>query len=193
MAVLALLVPAPTSGPASISTNRRSKRESSRAIAVPTSPAPTIATSQSRSLLIDPLLRPRSGVVIADRARRTCMALQPARWSDMWRYCSLEAHESRRSPRGGFQAGPSANRVRGDGGATWDRHPPGPVARGEQAAGRAQPRRAPPDLALDASTGPHDPRAERSSGLPTRAYRRHLRRQAAAARGEERQAAWGRG
>src|SRR5215213_11447580 len=46
-AVFALLVPAPTSGPASSSVTRRSKWLSSRAIAQPTTPAATIATSVS--------------------------------------------------------------------------------------------------------------------------------------------------
>src|SRR5215207_3344763 len=49
IAVLALLVPAPTSGPASINARRSSNRESSRAIAEPTSPAPTMATSYEAS------------------------------------------------------------------------------------------------------------------------------------------------
>src|SRR5215210_1500390 len=46
-AVFALLVPAPTSGPASRSVTCRSNALSSRAIAQPTTPAPTIATSVS--------------------------------------------------------------------------------------------------------------------------------------------------
>src|SRR6478609_3523071 len=45
IAVFALLVPAPTSAPPSISAMRKSKRASSRAIADPTSPAPTMPTS----------------------------------------------------------------------------------------------------------------------------------------------------
>src|SRR6187401_3461135 len=45
IAVFALLVPAPTSAPPSIRAMRKSKRASSRAIADPTSPAPTMATS----------------------------------------------------------------------------------------------------------------------------------------------------
>jgi hypothetical protein len=44
-AVLALLVRAPTSGAASTSEQRRSNLDSSRAIAVPTTPPPTMTTS----------------------------------------------------------------------------------------------------------------------------------------------------
>src|SRR6476659_11199592 len=49
IAVFALLVPAPTSGPASTRTQRAPWRVSSRATAQPTAPAPTTATSKGPS------------------------------------------------------------------------------------------------------------------------------------------------
>ena len=66
-AVFALLVPAPTSGPASSSVTRRSKCDSSRAIAQPTTPAPTMATSVSSGSC--------TGRSIAGRVPQRCAGL----------------------------------------------------------------------------------------------------------------------
>src|SRR5439155_24981943 len=60
MAVLALLVPVPTSGPASTRTVRRSKADSARATAAPTTPAPITATSNTAAM---PLLHQGDGAL----------------------------------------------------------------------------------------------------------------------------------
>src|SRR3954453_1170345 len=75
IAVFALLVPAPTSGPASSSTHRVPRRLRSRATAQPTAPAPTIATSNgpgstgpernTAAAYLPPMARPLIGVCAA--------------------------------------------------------------------------------------------------------------------------------
>ena len=98
-AVLALLVPAPTSLPASSNVRSASrKRESSRAIALPTTPAPTIATSYSpgrraQRSASQPRQRVRRGAPAREIARAPAGRSSAARTRP-------PATSSRRPPRG---------------------------------------------------------------------------------------------